>query len=525
MKQLSTTLLLLASLALTACGGDDSTDTGNNNNTNGNQNTPPANGTLTSLEAKRELAFPGADGGASHITGAAGAAGTFADKKIPNYSVYVVSNLNDSGLGSLRNAVKASNGIVVFTVGGQINLKSKLEITGSNLTIAGQTAPGDGITIAGYPVSLSKATNVILRYLRFRMGDQNGKEDNFDPEDGDPLGGKDCTKVLIDHCSISWSTDECASFSRIEDFTLQYCIISESLLKSIHVKGNHGYGGIWGGRNASYHHNLLAHHENRTPRFDHSYVGGEYRGPIDYVNNVVYNRGGGNGCYGGETNSKDNIFHINMVNNYIKSGNNTTSKTRLLQLSSHCTNCVKGSGEAYAAQYYLDGNLIDGKAASWDNVITDGSAETRDKAAIKANAQLTSRWTTGLTPLSFQESADAAYETVLKYAGASLKRDAVDERIVNDVKNGTGYIINSVDETPGYPTLQSGTPIVDTDNDGMPDAWELEQLKALGVTGKTISDFKPNAYNITAKYTNLEVYINSLVVDTFPAGANASAIK
>ena len=506
MKRTSTILLLIAAVLFSACGGGDDSGSGGGGG---------STGTLPVKTPNHTQAFPGADGGARSVTG--GSEG----------SVYIVTNLNDDGEGSLRKAVRNSKCTVVFAVAGQIDLKSALEITASNITIAGQTAPGDGITIANCPVVI-KGSNVIMRYLRFRMGDQgrsyftiNGE--NVTPEP-DALGAKDVENILIDHCSISWSIDECASFSRVKNFTMQYCIISESLKSSWHPKGNHGYGGIWGGQNASYHHNLLADHDSRNPRFDHHYVGGRFHGPIDYINNVVYNWGS-NSTYGGEADIEDNVFHINMMGNYYKAGPSSSNKTRLMQLTSHCTNCVGGTGNAYPARLYLSDNLINGVNATWDNIHMDGDAETRDKSALKASAQLTSRYTTGLTLVSFVESASNAYNSVLNCAGASLVRDAIDKRIIDQVKNNTGALINSPTDVGGYPTLAAGTPITDTDKDGMPDSWETAQMKALGVTGKAVSEFKPNAYNITGKYTNLEVYLNELVVNTFPSGANAGSIR
>jgi hypothetical protein len=528
---LRTITLLLVPLLFSGCGDSESDDSGNKNN----GNVQPVPGVLTKYTADRSLAFPGADGGGSNVTGAAGTRNS-------EYAVYRVTNLNDSGTGSLRNAVSASNGVIVFTVSGQIDLKSELRITGSNLTIAGQTAPGGGITIANCPVTIT-GSNIILRYLRFRLGDQ-GKEyytiNNSKQEvtpDPDALGAKDCNNIIIDHCSMSWCIDECASFSRIKNLTMQYCIISESLNTSWHPKGSHGYGGIWGGSNASYHHNLLAHHKSRNPRFDHKYVASKttkegvyetYFGPIDYVNNVIYNWKD-NSTYGGETDDANNTFHINMIGNYYKAGPSTASSinNRLMQLTSHCENCI-ANGNAAPAKIFLEGNLINDAAAAWDNIAMDGNAETRDKTELKNNAKLSSRWTTNINGVGFIEAANEAYNSVLSFAGASLKRDAIDERIVKDVKEKTGKIIDSVNDTPGYITDENfykGTPITDTDNDGMPDSWETEQMTALGVTGKAVSEFKPSAYNLTAKYTNLEVYMNSLVVGTFPAGANAGAIK
>lgn len=464
------------------------------------------------LSSDVKPAFPGAEGGGYDTKGGAGG------------NVYVVTNLNDNGVGSLRYGLQNEKTTIVFAVAGQINLQSKLEITKSYITIAGQTAPGDGITIAGYPVIIS-SSNIIIRYLRFRMGDQNIDNTNFNADDGDALGGKGGKNggknIIIDHCSISWSTDECASFSRIENLTMQYCIISESLRLSGHSKGNHGYGGIWGGRSASYHHNLLAHHDSRNPRFDHSYVGEKFRGPIEFVNNVVYNWGS-NSTYGGETDSETDIFHINMIGNYYKKGPSSKVANRLMQLTSHCTNCVKTSGDAYPAKIYLEGNLINGSNATWDNIDMDGSSENRDKTTLKNNAILNNRWEANLILVNHIETAINAYNSVLSYAGASLKRDAIDERIINDVKNGTGNIINTVSDTPGYPTLNAGTPIIDTDKDGMPDDWEIEQMAKLGVTGLSVDKFSPSSYNLSSRYTNLEVYMNELVTHTFPSGAGAS---
>lgn len=498
---LTTLTLILAAQPLVSCGGDSDSDGGGNQGGNGKV-----------IIANRNLAFPGADGGARTITGGAGGA------------VYTVTSLEDSGAGTLRDALnRTGKRTIVFAVGGTIYLKSSLPIVNGDLTIAGQTAPGGGITIAQCPVSI-KAKNVIIRFVRFRLGDlgldkENANNNLFDPEEGDALGVGSCEDLMIDHCSISWSTDECASFKNTKNMTVQYCIISESLRASAHTKGNHGYGGIWGGSNASYHHNLLADHDSRNPRFSHSFLeNANLRGPIDYLNNVVFNWGG-NSTYGGETGTEGTEFHINMIGNYYKPGNSTSAKNRLMQLTTHCTNCVSGSGEAYPAKLYLEGNIVNGSAASWEHIDMDGSSETRDKTALKEKAKLTSRWTTGLTALNFVESATDAYNTVVNYAGASKVRDAVDERILNQVKNGTGALINSQSEVGGYPELAKGSAPADSDGDGIPDDWE----KANGLNS---TDFADGAkYSLTEKYTNLEVYLNELVKDCFPAGANASITR
>lgn len=444
-------------------------------------------------------AFPGADGGGKYVTG--GREGL----------VVHVTTLEDARdkstgqpmVGTLRKALQMDGTrTVVFDVSGTINLTSQLEVTAGNLTIAGQTAPGDGICIAGYPVVV-KASNVIIRFLRFRMGDQNKVE-------GDALSINDHSNIIVDHCSFSWSTDECVSCYGNTDFTLQYCFITESLRRSVHVKGNHGYGGIWGGKNASFHHNLLAHHDSRNPRFDHSYVNNTCFGPIDYVNNVVYNWGG-NSTYGGEGYTQ--ARKINMVNNYYKYGPVTSKKNRLVDPTVSCEFCSDGH-TLIPGKFWLEGNYMYGYA----DVTSDnwkGSTQTG------SNVKATARWTEGLTALENEQSAEAAFETVLTKAGCSHHRDAIDARIVNEVRNGsytytgsngsTKGLIDSPSDVGGYPAIAEThrADDYDTDLDGMPDAWEDEH----GLDKNASADGK--TYTLDKNYTNLEVYLNSLVQDLF----------
>lgn len=469
--------LLALVFCLSACGGDE-----------GKEPVP-----VSSVPA-----FPGAEGGGMYASG--GREGV----------VIHVTTLEDArdkttgqpSVGTLRKALQMDGTrTVVFDVAGTINLTSQLEITGGNLTVAGQTAPGDGICIAGYPVVV-KASNVILRFLRFRMGDKNKVE-------GDALTICEHRNIIVDHCSFSWSTDECVSVYGNTDFTLQYCFITESLKASVHAKGAHGYGGIWGGTNASFHHNLLAHHQSRNPRFDHDYVNAKCVGPIDYVNNVVYNWES-NSAYGGEgTNNGAGGRHINFVANYYKPGPSTKSgvKTRLLNPTTKCGNCTdKCGGSVEPGKFYLTGNYMFGStevtADNWKGVNPDESSK---KDLCKASA----RWTEGLTALAAEQTAEQAYETVLAKAGCSLHRDALDTRIANEVRNGGGKLINSPDEAGGYPALDAGTPVTDTDRDGMPDEWE----EANGLDKNASSDGK--LYTLDKKYTNLEIYLNSLVQDLF----------
>ena len=492
--------ITIGCLALVSCGGDD--DNGGSGGSGSGSSV---------VIADRSTAFPGAEGGASKITGGAGK------------PVVYVTSLEDSGNGTLRAALNFGSCTILFKVSGTIKLKSMLTISNNDITIAGQTAPGDGITIANCPVFIT-GSNIIIRFIRFRMGIDGANAGYFEPEDGDALGAKGASNILIDHCSMSWSIDECASFSRVKNFTMQYCIISEALNEG-HPKGGHSYGGIWGGANATYHHNLLADHDSRNPRFDHQYVAktSEYMGPIDYVNNVVYNWGG-NSTYGGEGSTYS--FKVNMVNNYYKPGPSTSSSSRLLNITTVEENCVK-SGYCKPIQVFLSGNYVNGVAnKDWNGVVKD-SKDTRALSEIIALSKLDGRYTTGLTEMSSGsiESATDAFNSVVNFAGASLVRDAVDKRIIEQVKSGTaalgtqGTIIKTPDDVGGYPDLKSETAPTDTDGDGMPDEWEDNN----GLNKNNANDGR--TYVLTAKYTNLEVYLNSLVVNTFPAGAGASEIK
>lgn len=443
----------------------------------------------------------GADGGGKNTTGGRGGV------------VVHVTTLEDTKdattgqpmAGTLRKALQmGGTRTIVFDVSGTINLNSQLEIASGNVTVAGQTAPGDGICIAGYPVVV-RANNVILRFLRLRMGDQNKVE-------GDALSVNDSQNVLIDHCSCSWSTDECVSCYGNTDFTLQYCFITESLRESVHAKGAHGYGGIWGGTNASFHHNLLAHHQSRNPRFDHDYVNVQCVGPIDYVNNVVYNWES-NSAYGGEGSTKGGGGrHINFVNNYYKPGPSTKSNvnTRLVDPWTSCSNCVEGSkvlpkgGTVKPPQIYLVGNTMTSSAeVTADN--WKGSTKSKSVAGVDT------RWTEGLTSLVNEQDAATAYETVLAKAGCSYRRDALDERIVNEVRNGGGKLVNTPSEAGGYPVIEEihRPANYDTDRDGMPDEWEDKY----GLNKNSDADGKLCTLNNS--YTNLEVYLYTIVADLY----------
>jgi pectate lyase len=413
------------------------------------------------------LAFPGAEGFGRYTTGGRGG------------KVYTVTNLSDDGPGSLRNGIQKKGArIIVFAVSGNIELQSPLFINNNDVTIAGQTAPGDGICIQNYPVSVN-ADNVIIRYLRFRLGDEQGVED-------DALKGARQKNIMIDHCSISWATDECASFYYNENFTMQWCIISESLNNSVHTKGEHGYGGIWGGRKATFHHNLVASHTSRLPRFSGSAtVPNPPDELVDFRNNVIYNWMNNN-TYGGETG------RYNVVNNYYKPGPATKSNRR---------ERILDPSQPYG-KFYVSGNYLEG----YSNI------SQNNKLGIVAGADeiMVSQ------PFSVEDiteqSAKDAYHRVLQQAGASLVRDAVDTRIIEEVKTGTARfgknkdgIIDSQRDVGDWPVLKSLPAPKDSDGDGMPDAWEIKYK----LNPNDPSDGPK--YTLSKSYTNVEVYINGLV--------------
>ena len=448
-------------------------------------------------------AFPGAEGGGMYVTGGRGG------------QVIHVTNTNDSGTGSLRAALTASGSrIVVFDVAGTIALNSAIQIKNGNLTVAGQTAPGDGICIKNYTINVA-ADNVIIRYLHFRLGDEG-------PNAGD---GEDCIwgryqkNIIIDHCSMSWSIDECASFYANENFTMQWCILTESMNNSAHSKGAHGYGGTWGGKNASFHHNLLSNHHSRNPRIDHPEIypksGDSFdwskRGNVDLRNLVIYNWGD-NSSYGGEGGK------FNFVNCWYQPGPDSKDRHYFVDAYKNYTRSDKTVIEYGYPVLHLSGNLhtkysdISASNASgiyWHN---GGSSAIQGTPHGIAGPSGESTYTTTHT-------VEAGKEAVLAYAGDRLHRDAVDERAVNGVKNNTGKIIDTPVDVGGWPEYKASPEqlarMTDTDGDGIPD-WFEEQF---GLNKEKAADGNAVWLDKNGRYTNLEMYLHYLVKEIV-AGQN-----
>ena len=415
----------------------------------------------------------------------------------------------DPKIGTLRYGIQTTGKrIIVFNVSGRIDLKGDLSIRSGSVTILGQSAPGDGICLSGYPL-LVRANNVIIRFLRFRMGDLNGREaDALTIEKGH-------SNIIIDHCSCSWSTDECLSIYGVENATVQYCVVSESLNNSVHAKGAHGYAGIWGGKNTSFHHNLLAHHSSRMPRFDHDYVTEANVAPTDFINNVVYNWGG-NSAYGGESRkSSGNQRQYNFIANYYKPGPATKSgvKARLLNPTTKCGNC--GSSVVPGKFYVVNNTMYSSStvtADNWSGVYPDESSK---KEQCKSDARFTFDYC-----MKNEQTAQQAFDAVLAKVGCSLKRDAVDARIINEVKNGnytyegsngsTGGLIDTPADVGGWPEYKGTKDFsLDTDKDGMPNEWETLH----GLDPEDPKDAR--ATTLSKPYLNLEVYLNDIVAHLY----------
>ena len=457
---------------------------------------------ISSPACADQLAFPTAEGYGKFTVGGRGG------------SVYEVTNLNDSGPGSLRAAVESEGPrTVVFRVSGTIVLDSDLKISHPYITIAGQTAPGDGICIRRYPLVIG-AGEVIIRYIRVRVGAESG-------DDSDAISGRYQKNIILDHVSASWSVDETVSIYHCENLTVQWCLISESMFNSNHIKGNHGFGGIWGSNYSSYHHNLIAHHSSRNPRFASGC------GNVDYRNNVLYNWGY-QSSYGGEKEQAGkpefNFSNINMVANYYKAG----PATQPGEVSRRIVSPTTRDGASGYGKWYVADNVIEGNATvSADN--WNGGVQPNGGEKWFATIKLDEPWPAMAIN---QHTAEEAYALVLENAGATLpRRDPIDTRIIDEVRNGyatyegASYkklktvadpskpvgMIDTQDDVGGWPELKSLPAPADSDHDGMPDEWET-------ANGLNPNDARDGALDQDGDgYTNLEEYLNAI-------GPNGSVI-
>ena len=515
-------------------------------------------------------AFPGAEGHGRYVTGGRGG------------KVIHVTNLNDKGTGSFRAAVTGnSKKIIVFDVAGVIPLASDLTI-GANTTILGQTAPSPGITLRYYTVR--PEDNCIIRFIRLRRGQEKDINDG-----ADATWQRNKTGIIFDHCSFSWSIDEVASFYDNNNFTMQWCTVAESLTNPGHSKGAHGYGGIWGGKLASFHHNFVGHLMNRGPRFNGARYGWtgytsnkdydtyKWENPVqaenvDFRNCVMYNAQGT--CYGGPGGGQ-----INIVNNYYKAGpshslkgktlngikvNVSTGKERgsqdrITQVTvSSSGNSDKKHPEYYemTSRYFISGNTTETtkgtvtKNQDWKGVVYDNGTYTYNGERYSADKKnfygdaVAHQTINGVSCVKIKmdnpaptgevttHSATEAFSKVLAYGGASLYRDEIDARYMEEAKTGTAQykgsitqspgIIDKVSDVNGYTESTFGTASrptdFDTDKDGIPDAWEL----ANGLNPNDDSDALTYSLDGKGYYTNLEVYANSLVEDIMKQG-NANA--
>jgi pectate lyase len=409
-------------------------------------------------------AFPGAEGYGANTPGGRGG------------KVIFVTNLNDSGNGSLRAACDAKGPrIVVFRVAGVIDLKTPIKVTEPFITIAGQTAPGDGICLRQRGISFD-THDVVVRYLRSRPGDIAGGE-----PDALSIGGSS-SNVIIDHCSTTWSSDENLSPSGgISNITVQWCLIAEGLDKNLHHKGGHGYGSLCravGG--VSLHHNLWAHNQHRNPRIGDNY--GRGASPTyDIRNNVMYNFGG--------LSVVGDTLSANYAANYWKPGKDTKWENSYL-----------GPTDRANLRFHIKGNVAVGRP---EVTTQPDSLFSRLEAGGRRLVELVEEPFS--TPKIRATSAEEAYEAVLDRAGATLPiRDAVDRRIVTDVRNGSGAIIDSQWEVGGWPEYRTARPPRDSDRDGMPDGWE--ESHGLNPTDGSDSNKDRNGDG----YTNIEEYFESM---------------
>ena len=466
--------------------------------------------TLLSVSVSSQVqplkAFPTAEGFGKFASGGRGG------------KVVEVTNLNDSGEGSLRWALTEAgreHATIVFRVSGIITLEKDIRAKLYHVTIAGQTAPGDGILYRGGKLNLGGSKNVIMRNLRGRIGLRGDK----DFIKGGSIGIENADTIIIDHCCFGWSGEENMTIYDNHFTTVQWCIVHEGLYNAGHQKGNRSYACQWGGSPASFHHNLLAHNFNRSARLNGATNHNQDRNVfMEYQNNVNYNWGKPNSCYGGENEAGEGSTHeCNFVGNYYKPGPATPANSYFMQLSK----ARKGKTLTGPSLWFFSGNKMEGNKSvtkdNWQAVDNQTGSELKDMQSAKTvypskfhPASNAFDYDVYKTPV---ERADKAYKRVLAKAG-TIRRDAVEHRVVDEVKNGTARyrgtqgsagFIDSPADAEGWPVYVQVAPVVDNDHDGMDDAWELKN----GLDPNNPDD--RNKVLSKEGYTALEVYLNGLM--------------
>ena len=477
------------------------------------------------------VAFPGAEGFGKYTSGGRGG-------KVV-YVTTLADDANGETVGSLRWAIKQFPGeplTVCFAVSGEIRLVKDLRVNRKNYTIAGQTAPGIGIVISHNKVNLGGSENFIVRNIRFRVGQKNVYGDTIATN---AFGAENSSHFIIDHCDFGWSLEENMNTYDGHFFTVQYCIVHEGLYKAGHPKGARGYGCQWGGSPASYHHNLLAHNNGRSCRFNGA-RNNDRVVYLDYINNVNFNYfGGSSGCHGGENtcddkyyNGKNSGHEVNFVNNYYIKGPNTTN-TRLFLVADEKRS--SGDPSKGPSQWYVAGNIFDGEP----NATNDNWSAVTIKKYSKEEARVdtlirtkTPYWDCNADSTEFSglydfdsyayaasdfQNASDAYQTVLDTVGC-FPRDHVENRLIRETRDNTYTytgsnagkkgIIDLESDAEGFYDYPQMAALVDTDQDGMPDEWE----SANGCDPNT----PDNNVRHASGYTMLEMYLHYAITHKMP---------
>lgn len=477
------------------------------------------------------VAFPGAEGFGKYTSGGRGG-------KVV-YVTTLADDANGETEGSLRWALKQYPDTpltVCFAVSGEIRLVKDLRVNRRNYTIAGQTAPGMGIVITHNKVNLGGSENFIVRNIRFRVGQKNVNGDTIATN---AFGAENSSHFIIDHCDFGWSLEENMNTYDGHFFTVQYCIVHEGLYKAGHPKGARGYGCQWGGSPASYHHNLLAHNNGRSCRFNGA-RNNDRVVYLDYINNVNFNYfGGSSGCHGGENtcddkyyNGKNSGHEVNFVNNYYIKGPNTTN-TRLFLVADEKRS--SGAASRGPSQWYVAGNIFDGEP----NATNDNWSAVTIKKYSKEEARVdtlirtkTPYWDCNADSTEFSglydfdsyayaasdfQNASDAYQTVLDTAGC-FPRDHVENRLIRETRDNTYTytgsnagkkgVIDLETDAEGFYDYPQVAALVDTDQDGMPDEWE-----SANGCNPTMPD---NNVRHASGYTMLEMYLDYAMTHKMP---------